>query len=121
VTTKEFIVCLDEIQQNFVFGDRFVGSYTRTVAMSDGSTRTIKLTPMIRNEEQVVELNDNGHISYMGLHSTTTNGKLMVQILEIPEELRGKFAAQGVIPTVDQEPLFADEISCADSIRRISA
>jgi hypothetical protein len=63
--------------------------------MSDGSTRTIQLTPMIRDDRQVVELNDSGHISYMGLHSTTTNGNLMVQLREIPDELRGQLEVQG--------------------------
>jgi hypothetical protein len=63
--------------------------------MSDGSTRTILLTPMIRDDRPVVELNDSGHISYMGLHSTTTNGNLMVQLREIPDELRGQLEAQG--------------------------
>jgi hypothetical protein len=87
VKTKEFIVCLDEIQQNFVFGDQFVGSYTKTVTMSNGSTRTIKLTPMIHDGRPVVELNDTGHISYMGLNGTTTNGNLMVQLRDI-EEMR---------------------------------
>jgi hypothetical protein len=45
--TKAFMVCLDEIRQNFVFGEPVVGSYTRTVTMSDGSVRTISLTPMV--------------------------------------------------------------------------
>jgi hypothetical protein len=95
VTAKAFVVCLDEIRQNFVFGECFVGPYTRTVTMSDGSTRTIQLTPMIRDDRPVVELNDSGHISYMGLHSTTTNGNLMVQLREIPDELRGQLEVQG--------------------------
>lgn len=50
---------------------------------------------MIRDDRPVVELNDSGHISYMGLHSTTTNGSLMVQLREIPDELRGQLEAQG--------------------------
>jgi hypothetical protein len=47
VKAKAFVVCLDEIRQNFAFGECFVGSYIRTVTMSDGSTRTIQLTRMI--------------------------------------------------------------------------
>lgn len=93
---KEFVVCIDEIRQNFVFGDCFAGSYSKTVTMSDGSTRTIKLTPMIRGDQEVVELNDSGHITYMGLNGATTNETLMVRLNEIPEELRGQCEAQGV-------------------------
>jgi hypothetical protein len=94
VKTKEFIVCLDEIQQNFVFGDQFVDSYTKTVTMSDGSTRTIKLTPMIRDGRPVVELDDTGYITCMGLNGTTTNGKLMVQLRD-KEEMRRQLKEQG--------------------------
>ena len=94
VKTQEFIVCLDEIRQNFVFGERFVGSHTKTVTMSDGSMRTIKLTPTIHEGRPVVELNDTGHISYMGLNGTTRNGNLMVQLREIPESLRGQWEAE---------------------------
>jgi hypothetical protein len=39
---KRFIVCIDEIQQNSVFGEQFTGRYTRTVTFSDGSVRTIE-------------------------------------------------------------------------------
>jgi ATP-dependent Clp protease adapter protein ClpS len=90
VSAKAFIVCLDEVRQNFVSGDPFVGSYSRTVTMSDGSTRTVTLTSMVRDGMELVELNDTGHVSYMGLHSTTTNGTLMVQVCEVPEDIRGQ-------------------------------
>jgi ATP-dependent Clp protease adapter protein ClpS len=84
VNAKRFIVCLDEITQNFVFGDRFGESYTSTVTLSNGSTRTIRLTPAVRDGGDCLELNDSGHISYMGLNGTTTNGRLMVQVRELP-------------------------------------
>ena len=82
--TREFVVSIDEIRQNFAFGERFAGPYTRLVTLSDGSQRSIKLTPMVKDGSEVVELDDSGHISYMGLHSTTTNGNLMVRVHEIP-------------------------------------
>jgi hypothetical protein len=63
-----------------VFGDQFAGRYTKVVTLSDGSTRTIELTPMIRNGRPVVELKDTGGRTYMGRNGTTTNGKLIVQI-----------------------------------------
>jgi ATP-dependent Clp protease adaptor protein ClpS len=68
---------------------------------------------MIHNGAQVVELNDSGHISYMGLNGTTTNGELMVQLHEIPEALRGNFEARGVDSAVDPTPPYSDEHSCA--------
>ena len=83
--SRKFYVSLDEISQNFVFAERFSGSYTRTVTLANGTTRTVKLTPMIHDKfGEVVELNDSGHISYMGPDGTTTNGNLMVQLREIP-------------------------------------
>lgn len=69
----------------FAFGERFTGSYTRSVALSDGSQRTLKLTLIVKDGREVVEIDDTGHISWMGLHSTTTNGNLMVQVDEIPD------------------------------------
>jgi hypothetical protein len=95
VQTTEFVVFINEITQNFVFGDSFSDSYSKTVTMSDGRARTIKLTPMVRDGRPVIELNDTGHISYMGLEGATTNGKLMVQLHEVPEELRGKLPKRG--------------------------
>ena len=92
----EFVVFINEIKQNFVFGDSFSDSYSRTVTMSDGQTRTVKLTPMVRDGEPVVEINDTGHISYMGLEGAKTHGKLMVQLHKVPDELRGKLPKQGL-------------------------
>ncbi len=45
LSKKRFVVCIDEIQQNFVFGDEFSGRYAKTVTLSNGTTRTIELTP----------------------------------------------------------------------------
>lgn len=91
---KEFMISVDEIKQNFVFGESFKGSYSKSVNLSDGSTRTIKLTPMIHKSMQVVELNDTGGVTYMGMNGTTTNGKLMVQLRNM-EELRAQLEAHG--------------------------
>jgi ATP-dependent Clp protease adapter protein ClpS len=83
LSKKRFIVCVDEIRQNFVFGEQFTGRYSKTVTLSDGSTRTIELTPMIRDGRPVVEFKDTGGHTYMGLNGTTTNGNLMVQIRDL--------------------------------------
>jgi len=82
-----FAVFINEIQQNFVFGDGLADRYTKTVTLSDGTTRKIELTPMIRNGELVVEFKDNGHTSYMGLNGTSTHDKLMVQISDYNDVL----------------------------------
>ena len=80
LSKKKFHVFIDEIKHNFVFGDEFAGGYSKTVTLSDGSTRTIELTPMIHDGMQVVEFKDSGFRSYMSLSGTTTNGALMVQV-----------------------------------------
>jgi hypothetical protein len=80
---KQFAVSVDEIKKNFVFADEFTGHYSKTVTLSDGSTRTIDLVPMLHDGMQVVEFKDTGGHSYMGLNGTTTNGKLMVQLRDM--------------------------------------
>jgi hypothetical protein len=82
-SNKTFVVSIDEIRQNFVFGDTFSGSYTKSVTLSDGSVREIALRPMMKNGRLVVELKDGTHVSYMGPNGTTTNGKLMINLTEI--------------------------------------
>ena len=41
-----FVVSIDEVAKNFVFAEQFSSSYEKTVTMSDGSERSIVLTPM---------------------------------------------------------------------------
>jgi ATP-dependent Clp protease adapter protein ClpS len=77
---RRLFVFIHEIRQEIVSGDELGQRYTQTVSLSDGSTRTIELTPMFHNGMPVVEFKDTGHLSYMGLNGTTTNGTLMVQI-----------------------------------------
>jgi hypothetical protein len=92
---RKFWVFVDEVKQNLVFGDEFVGSYSRTFTLSDGSRRTIELTPVVHRGMQVVELRDTEKLSvpgkgqsYMALNGTTTNGTLMVRIADHAETLR---------------------------------
>ena len=80
---KRFMVCLDEVNQNFVFGETFIGAYAKSVTLSNGSIRNIELTPMIRNGMPVVQLKDGGVCTYMGINGTTVNGRLMVQIRDL--------------------------------------
>ena len=80
---RHFVVSMDEIKKNFVFADEFTGHYSKTVTLSDGSTRRIELVPMLHNGMQVVELKDTGGHTYMGLNGTTTDDKLMVQVRDM--------------------------------------
>jgi len=83
VTEREFMLSVDEVKQNFVFGERFNGKFEREFTLSDGSKRKIMLTPVLKNGKPYVELNDGGHISYMGLSGTTTNGDLMISLRDM--------------------------------------
>lgn len=82
-SNKTFAVSIDEIRQNFVFGDTFTSGYTTSVTMSDGSVREIALRPLMKNGHLVVELKDGTHLSYMGPNGTTTHGMLMITLTEI--------------------------------------
>ncbi|WP_457674654.1 hypothetical protein [Thiolapillus sp.] len=80
---KKFMVSIYEVQRNLVFDEIFIGSYSKTVTLSDGSKRTINLTPLVHDGIQVVKFEDTGGVTYMGLNGTTTNGKLMVQLYDV--------------------------------------
>ena len=94
LSTRKFRVFIDEVKQNFVFGDQFAGHYSKVVTLSDGKQRTIELTPMVHNGMQVVEFKDTGFHSYMSLSGTTTNGDLMVQVVDDAER-HSELKAQG--------------------------
>jgi ATP-dependent Clp protease adapter protein ClpS len=82
---QRFIVSIYEIREEIVFAEEFSGRYTRSVTLSDGTTRTIELTPMLRDGQPVVELKDTGGQQHIGvmrvLTGAQTNGKLMVRVL----------------------------------------
>jgi ATP-dependent Clp protease adapter protein ClpS len=83
---KRFIVSIHEIRQELVFADEFAGQYVKTVMLSDGTTRTVELTPMVRDGIPVMELKDTRGCTCMGIirvaTSAHTNGKLMVRIID---------------------------------------
>lgn len=82
---KRFAVSIDEVSNKFVFAERFEGSFEKTLTMSDGSKRNVRLTPLVHTNEPRIALEDNGKRTYMGLNSTTTNGTLMVQVRELAD------------------------------------
>lgn len=82
-SNKTFAVSIDEIRQNFVFGDTFSESYARSVTMSDGTKREIALRPMMKDGQLVLELKDGTHLSYMGPNGVTVHGTLMISHTEI--------------------------------------
>jgi ATP-dependent Clp protease adapter protein ClpS len=81
--TKEYVVFIDEIRQHVVTGERFSGPYTKTLNLSDGSYRTISLTPVVRNDREVVQVVDSEKIGYLTRNSSFTIESLMVQIYEV--------------------------------------
>jgi ATP-dependent Clp protease adapter protein ClpS len=89
VSKKRFVVFIYEVRQELVFGEEFSGRYTRSVTLSDGTTRTIDLIPTVKDGVPVVEFNDTGHRSYMGpvraAAATTTNGTLMVHLADLDD------------------------------------
>lgn len=90
---------IDEIRQNFVFAEPFVGHYYKEVALSDGTIRRIELTPMVHNGLQVVEFKDSNSsgssfVNYIGLNGTDTHGTLMVQLRDVAN-LQAQAKAEG--------------------------
>ena len=86
---KRFLVSIYEIQQELAWAEEFTGRYAKTVTLSDGTTRTIELTPVMRDGRPAVEFVDTGYRTHMGLapvHTGThTNGNLMVQIVDLDD------------------------------------
>jgi hypothetical protein len=83
IAAKRFLVSIDEVKTNFVFAERFSGSYRTSVTMSDGSVRDIELLPVMKDGRPLVRFNDTGGHTFMGLNGTTTNGTLMVQLRDL--------------------------------------
>lgn len=109
ISKKRFMVSIYEVQQEIVFAEEFSGRYTKSVTMSDGTTRTVELTPMIRGGRPVLEFNDTGGRTYIGTvrvgNGTTVNGKLMVRVDEVDDleaaraEWRSQFSTGPVLPS----------------------
>jgi hypothetical protein len=86
-SNRAYSVSIDEIKQNFAHAETFTGSYSRTVTMSDGSTHIITLRPEVVDGKEVLELTDqnsNGKIAHslIGPNATTTNGMLMINVVD---------------------------------------
>ncbi len=86
---KRFLVFISEIKQQFVWAEQFSGQYTKSVTLSDGTTRTIELTAVKRDGRDAIEFNDTGHHQYMELipvrNNGHVNGNLMVRILDMDD------------------------------------
>jgi ATP-dependent Clp protease adapter protein ClpS len=86
---QRFAVSLHEIRQELVHHEEFAGQYVKTVTLSDGTTRTIELTPMIRNGDLVVEFKEKEYRSYMGLIPVRTGGyinhTLMIRLTDMDD------------------------------------
>jgi ATP-dependent Clp protease adapter protein ClpS len=108
LSKTRFIVSIYEVQQEIVFAEEFSGRYTKSVTLSDGTTRTIELTPMMRDGQPVVEFKDTGGLTYIGTvrvaTGSATNGKLMVRVIDFDDldagraEWRSQLPASAVLP-----------------------
>jgi ATP-dependent Clp protease adapter protein ClpS len=89
VSKKRFVVFIYEVRQEIVFGEEFSGRFTRSVTLSDGTTRTIDLIPTVQDGVPAIEFNDTGYRSFMGpvrvAAATTTNGALMVHLADLDD------------------------------------
>jgi len=89
LSKQRFMVFVYEIRQEIVWAEEFSGRYSKSVTMSDGSVRTIELTPMMRDGRPVVEFNDTGGRTYIAPvrvgTGTTINGNLMVQVADVDD------------------------------------
>jgi hypothetical protein len=97
---RKFIVIIEEIKQSLVPAEIFAGSFERTVTLSNGAQRRIKLTPMMHNEMEVVELCDSGHRSHMGPNGTTLNGNVMIRLIDA-DRLRDDDAEMGKLGPIE--------------------
>jgi ATP-dependent Clp protease adapter protein ClpS len=86
---KRFVVFIYEIRREVVFAEEFGAQYLKTVTLSDGTERTVELTPMIRDGNPVIEFKDTGHCTYIGTQcvrtGSHTNGNLMVQVIDLED------------------------------------
>ncbi len=105
---KRFWVSLYEIQGELVDAEEFSERYVKTVTLSDGTTRTVELTPVMRAGQLGMELHDTGHRTYMGIIPVRTgchtNGTLMVRVHDADDidaaraEWRSRLPASPVLP-----------------------
>jgi hypothetical protein len=89
LSKKRFIVSIFEIRQEIVFAEEFSGPYLKTVTLSDGTTRTVELTPTMRGGRPAMEFNDTGYRTSIGMlpvrNGSHTNGTLMVRVLDLDD------------------------------------
>jgi ATP-dependent Clp protease adapter protein ClpS len=100
---KRFVVSIYEVRQEIVFAEEFSGRYTKSVTLSDGTTRTVELTPMVRDGRPVLEFNDTGGRTYIGTvragTGTAVNGNLMVQVADLDDLQAARAGWGGQLPT----------------------
>ena len=108
ISQKRFVVSIYEIQQELVFAEEFTGRYVKDLKLSDGTSRTVELTALMRDGRPTIELVDTGSRHYMGLvpvrTGAQTNGSLMVRIHDLDDvdaaraEWRANLPVSPVLP-----------------------
>ena len=84
---RTFLVNFAEVVQVLELGERFKGSYERSLTLSDGTERHIRLTPMVRDGELWVELRDGEGRTFMGPNGSTYNGDLLINLRDVTDAL----------------------------------
>lgn len=89
LSKKRYSVTVLEIRRRIVQGDEFTGDYNRTVTLSDGTQRPIRLRPVMRDGLPHVEINTGGATTYFGIiplrSGGTTHGSLLVRIDDLDD------------------------------------
>jgi ATP-dependent Clp protease adapter protein ClpS len=121
LSKHRFVVFIYEIREELVFAEEFTGTYTKSVTLSDGTTRTVELTPMMRNGMPVVELKGTGGSNCIGmmrvLTATQTHDKLMVQVLGLDDRDTARAeAASSHLPASPVLPADTSLISMPDFV-----
>lgn len=88
----QFVISVDRVEQTLIAGRRFDGPYATTLTLSDGSTRRLVFTPVIRDRMLLVRFGDTSggrpagpnDNTFMGPNGTVNDGQLLVR-LEAPD------------------------------------
>lgn len=121
LSKHRFVVSIYEIREELVWAEEFTGQYTKSVTLSDGTTRSVELTPVMRNGMPVIELKDTGCRSHMGithvLTATKIHGNLMVRVIGLDERDTARAGGHGShLSTSPELPADTSLISMPDFV-----
>lgn len=77
--TTQFVVSVYEVAGEGVFAQDFTQHFAKTVAMVDGSHRTVELTSVVHDGQPMLKLDDNGRVAWLAPDATHVDAGLMIQ------------------------------------------